>query len=170
MPIPSCSTVTLVRSSWLGIACLVQLERPTISSTLLSRPRQLLLYYYTRNSQQCCGIRRQDESDDGESHWSRVLNQSRTSSVLQDSTPDMWEELPAQPTWMDTKAIMDPIELFALRNAIRWSQWLERTRLPANHRVVQFGIHLRSCKSNDLVLNSIIPSSPTLTKRNTISI
>lgn len=122
MSIPSCSTVTLVRSSWLGIACLVQLERPTISSTLLSRPRQLLLYYYTRNSQQCCGSRRQDESDDGESHWSRVLDQSRTSSVLQESTPDMWEELPAQPTWMDTKAIMDPIEFFALRNAIRWSQ------------------------------------------------
>lgn len=92
------------------------------------------------------------------------------SSVLQESTPDMWEELPAQPTWMDTKAMMDLIELFALRNAIRWFQWLERTRLPANHRLVQCGIHLRSCKSKDLVLNSIIPSSLTLTKRNTISI
>lgn len=30
--------------------------------------------------------------------------------------------LPARPTWMDTKAIMDLIELFALRNAIRCSQ------------------------------------------------
>lgn len=82
----------------------------------------------------------------------------------------MWEELPAQPTWMDTEAIMDLVELFALRNAIRWSQRLKRTRLPANHRVVQFGIHLRSGKSNDLVLNSIIPSALTLKKRNTISI